>query len=122
MALAQACSARWPCRKDCSIDCSPINPGGQHYEPNDIISHCDWVFSSYFQRWKMEEGEAACFIQPYYNLQEVGELIRPNQTSLKSKRKSSVSVDKYDSLLSRLSSGLPNGLPNGFPLDVVCTN
>jgi len=49
----------WVCYPD-RIDCSPINPGGDHFLPDDLISHANWAFDQYYQKYKVSQGSAAC--------------------------------------------------------------
>lgn len=50
----------YACEFPDEFDCSPVNPGGEFYQPNDLMSHCDWVFNAYFKQYKMLYGEDAC--------------------------------------------------------------
>jgi len=49
----------WVCGSG-GIDCSPINPGGAHFYPDDLISHANWAFNAYYQKHKPTQGSAAC--------------------------------------------------------------
>eukprot|EP01126_Amoeba_proteus_P036372 TRINITY_DN3701_c0_g1_i5.p1 TRINITY_DN3701_c0_g1~~TRINITY_DN3701_c0_g1_i5.p1 ORF type:complete len:147 (-),score=13.50 TRINITY_DN3701_c0_g1_i5:78-518(-) len=42
------------------LDCSPINPGGSHYEPNTLLAHSNWMFEAYFEKYKNKLGYGAC--------------------------------------------------------------
>jgi len=42
------------------IDCSPINPGGDHFYPDDLVSHANWAFNAYYLKNKAQQGSAAC--------------------------------------------------------------
>jgi len=41
-------------------DCSPINPGGSHYQPNTLKDHCDWAFNHYYETNRLQQGSGAC--------------------------------------------------------------
>jgi len=58
----------WVCGQ---LDCSPINPGGKHFEPNTLADHCNWAFTQYFKAWKMQQGYGAC------NFNGVAQLVPP---------------------------------------------
>jgi len=62
----------WVCGNQ---DCSPIQPGGSHFQPNTLMDHCNWAFNEYFTTWKMQQGYGAC------SFNGVAELVPPaNQT------------------------------------------
>jgi len=42
------------------LDCDSLNPGGENFEPDDVLSHADWAFNTYFQKYKNVQGEGAC--------------------------------------------------------------
>jgi len=47
----------WVCGKQ---DCTPINPGGSHYEPNTLEAHCGWAFNHYYVNNRLQQGAGAC--------------------------------------------------------------
>jgi len=49
----------WVCNPE-NLDCSPIQPNGDHYYPNDLVSHANWAFNAYYQKNKDRQGSAAC--------------------------------------------------------------
>jgi len=61
----------WVCGQ---LDCSPINQGGDHYYPNNLVSHANWAFNQYYQKNKATQGSSAC------NFGGVAELVPPNST------------------------------------------
>jgi len=71
-ALTQA--LEWVCDPS-RIDCSPISPGGDHFEPDDIHSHASWAFNAYYLVHRETQGAGAC------NFGGVAELVKPNTPS-----------------------------------------
>jgi len=49
----------WVCNPN-NLDCSPIQPGGKNYFPNDLMSHANWAFNAYYQKNKSKQGSASC--------------------------------------------------------------
>jgi len=47
----------WVCGVE---DCSPINPGGQHFLPNTLVDHCNWAFNQYYLGQRLSQGVGAC--------------------------------------------------------------
>jgi len=60
----------WVCNP-ANLDCTPIQPGGKNYYPNDLISHANWAFNGYYQKHKSQQGSAAC------NFGGLAELVPP---------------------------------------------
>jgi hypothetical protein len=60
----------WVCNPS-NIDCTPIQPGGKNYYPNDLFSHANWAFNSYYLKHKAQQGSAAC------NFGGLAELVAP---------------------------------------------
>jgi len=50
---------QWVCDPT-HLDCSPIQPGGDHYIPNTLPDHCNWAFNAYFLLHRASQGLAAC--------------------------------------------------------------
>jgi len=69
---AYGIATRFCCSNPSQFDCSPINPGGEFYLPNNLSSHCDWLFQSYFNTFKMDFGEDAC-------LPDVAQLVKKQE-------------------------------------------
>jgi len=65
----------WVCNPSI-LDCTPINPGGSHWEPNTLVDHCNWAFNAYYQLHKAQQGAAAC------NFGGVAELVPPTTVKL----------------------------------------
>jgi len=63
-----------------NIDCSPINQGGDHYLPNDLISHANWAFNEYYQKNKKTGGAGAC------SFGGIAELVPPTSRRVGEKR------------------------------------
>jgi len=61
---------QWVCNPD-NLDCSPINPGGAFFEPNNAESHCTWAFNAYYKARRGDEGTSAC------NFGGLAELVPP---------------------------------------------
>lgn len=51
---------QWVCDPT-NLDCTPINPGGQYFEPNNVEAHCTWAFNTYYKARRAEQGIAACY-------------------------------------------------------------
>jgi len=51
---------QWACQPS-NLDCTPINPGGQYFEPNNVQSHCAWAFNTYYQANRVTQGISACY-------------------------------------------------------------
>ena len=57
-------SLDWACGTESGqgqVNCGPVNVGGACYDPNTLISHCDWAFNAYFVR--MNATAQACDFQ-----------------------------------------------------------
>eukprot|EP01128_Nolandella_sp_AFSM9_P006309 TRINITY_DN3213_c0_g1_i1.p1 TRINITY_DN3213_c0_g1~~TRINITY_DN3213_c0_g1_i1.p1 ORF type:complete len:368 (+),score=56.03 TRINITY_DN3213_c0_g1_i1:99-1106(+) len=65
---------RWCCRPG-NIDCAPVQPGGEHFEPDTVYDHADWAFDEYYHAHREDQGDLAC------DFGGVAELITSNNTS-----------------------------------------
>jgi len=41
----------WVCDPQ-NLDCTPIQPGGDHYQPNTLTDHCNWAFEAFYSQGK----------------------------------------------------------------------
>jgi len=63
---------QWVC--DPSIlNCTAINPYGDHFNPNTLVDHCDWAFNTYYMANRATLGTYAC------DFGGNAELVPPNQ-------------------------------------------
>jgi len=88
----------WVCGNE---DCSPINPGGSHYQPNTLQAHCDWAFNHYYVAHRLTQGSGAC------NFSGNAVLTPPSPPSPPSESEV-------------VKRALPEDYPTLFPLFVVC--
>jgi len=88
------------------VDCTPINPGGAHFEPDTIYAHCDWAFDQYYQANKDIQGVAAC------DFSGSAELVPPS--SPPQKRANRPNLFKFLSSMTNAGPGLI------LDYDVVC--
>jgi len=65
---------QWVCDPQ-HLDCTPINPGGSFFEPNSVLAHANWAFSSYYEKHKAEQGEYAC------DFGGAGQLVPPSSST-----------------------------------------
>lgn len=49
----------WVCGPG-KVDCSAINPGGSHFNPNDAVDHANYAFNAFYQAHK-SDGFETCF-------------------------------------------------------------
>lgn len=49
----------WVCGPG-KVDCSAINPGGSHFNPNDAVDHANYAFNKFYQAHK-SDGYETCF-------------------------------------------------------------
>jgi len=65
---------QWVCQPN-RVDCTPINPYGDHFQPNNVEAHCNWAFNTYYQANKYLEGSYAC------DFNGVAQLIKPTTST-----------------------------------------
>jgi len=63
---------QWVCDPD-RLNCTAINPYGDHFLPNTVEDHCDWAFNAYYQENRADQGTFAC------DFGGNAELVSPNQ-------------------------------------------
>ncbi|KAL2938553.1 Glucan endo-1 3-beta-glucosidase 4 [Bienertia sinuspersici] len=49
-------SIKWACEQQ-GVDCSLIQENQPCYQPNNVKDHADFVFNSYFQKFKKQGGD-----------------------------------------------------------------
>lgn len=108
----------WTC-SDGKIDCTPINPGGDHYYPNTLMDHCDWAFNQYYLQHRYNQGIDAC------DFGGVGEIVPPSPTPTPTPtpgttkqflpREQSRDVMKFLKAMTGSSASV-------YPYDLVCIN
>jgi len=57
----------WVCNPN-NIDCTPIQPGGKNYYPNDLISHANWAFNAYYKKIKVNKEVQLVTLEVLLNL------------------------------------------------------
>jgi len=50
---------QWVC-DPVHLDCSPIQPGGDYYEPNTPEDHAKWAFNAYYLLHRTTQGPGGC--------------------------------------------------------------
>jgi len=85
----------WVCGVE---DCSPINPGGAHYYPNNLVAHCNWAFNHYYMQKRLEQGGGACSFSG-------NAILAPGNTSLATQQ---------------VRDDPPPDYPSLFPLFMIC--
>jgi hypothetical protein len=45
----------WVCNPQ-YVDCTPIQPGGEHFQPNTLRDHCGWAFQAYWLKFGDKGG------------------------------------------------------------------
>jgi len=82
------------------VDCAPINRGGKHYYPNNVMAHGNWALNQYYQMNKIAGGITAC----YFN--GIGEVVAPQSKVAHTHFKRSDNKLAGESLFDRLTRGL----------------
>jgi len=66
---------QWVCDPT-NLDCSPINPGGSFFEPNNVVAHSTWAYNTYYKARRGDQGTAAC------NFGGTAELVPPSDNKV----------------------------------------
>jgi len=101
---------QWVCAPE-NIDCDPLNPGGQFFQPNTVLDHCNWAFNLYFQKNKALQGEAACYFDG------IAQMLPPKGGQKKSVHRDFAHDAPWGA---SMDSFLRENLSIIYPVDLVC--
>jgi len=81
----------WVCNP-ANLDCTPINPGGEHYYPNTVRDHADWAFNAYYDNNRIIGGATAC------DFGGTAQLVAPSNSTLPSHKSPHFKVRDWNNI------------------------